>query len=86
METQTAEKENGVIERVHALEVAQATQAATQAGAAATTAAAQAGTASTAAAGQAGTVGMMIAGSAGLVVGMFLGLAMVSAARSGSHH
>lgn len=68
-------------ERIHALEVAQATQAATQAGAAATTAASQAGTVATNAAAQAGTVGMLIAGGAGLIAGTFLGLAMGAAAR-----
>ena len=60
-------------DRVHQLEVAQATQAATQAGAAATTAAAQAG-----------TVGAVIAGSAGFIAGIFLGLA-ISAAISRAH-
>lgn len=57
--------ENETIERVHALEVAQATQAATQAGATTTTAAAHAGTWAT-----------MAAGSVALVVGVFLGLAI----------
>lgn len=55
-------------ERVHSLETAQATQAATQAGATATTAAAQAG-----------VVGAVIAGSAGLIVGIFLGIAISNA-------
>lgn len=59
---------NDLTERVHSLEVAQATQAATQAGATATTAAAQAG-----------TWGVVIAGSAGLVVGIFLGIAISNA-------
>ncbi len=58
-------------ERVHALEVAQATQAATQAGAAATTAAAQAG--------MAGTV---IAGSAGFIAGLLLGILLTRAQRA----
>jgi hypothetical protein len=81
-----------LVERLHALEVAQATQAATQAGsvatltatqmgAAATNAAAQAGTVSTAAAAQAGTVGMMAAGGVALIVGIFLGLAIRGAQR-----
>jgi hypothetical protein len=52
------------------LEVSQATQAATLAGAQATQAAAHAGTWST-----------MLAGAAGLVVGIFLGIAIVSARR-----
>lgn len=58
-------------ERVHALEVAQATQAAVQAGAATTTAA-----------GQAGTLGVVIAGSAGFIAGLFLGLAISRAQKS----
>jgi hypothetical protein len=53
-----------MLERVHAVETAQATQAATLAGAQATQAAAHAGTWST-----------MLAGAGGLVVGMFLALA-----------
>lgn len=79
-----------VTERLHKLEVAQATQAATeagavatltatQAGAAATTAAAQAGTVATTAAAQAGTIGTMVAGSVGFIVGIFLGLAISNA-------
>ena len=50
-------------ERVHALEVAQATQAATLGGAQATQAAAQAGTMAT-----------MVAGSAGFIAGLLLGI------------
>ena len=50
-------------ERLHALETAQATQAATQAGAAATQAA-----------GMAGLGAAVIAGAAGFVAGMLLGL------------
>ena len=57
-------------ERVHQLEVAQATQAAAQADAAATTAAAQEG-----------TVGVLVAGGVGLIAGMFLGLAIAAATR-----
>jgi hypothetical protein len=56
--------------KVHELEVAQATQAATLAGAQATQAAAHAGTWST-----------MLSGAVGLVVGMFLGIAILRAAR-----
>jgi hypothetical protein len=54
-----------MLERVHAVETAQATQAATLAGAQATQAAAHAGTWST-----------MLAGAGGLIVGMFLALAL----------
>lgn len=57
-------------ERVHALEVAQATQA----GAQATMAATQAGATSATAAAHAGTWATMAAGSVALVVGIFLGL------------
>ena len=54
-------------ERIHALETAQATQAATTAGMQATQAAAQAG-----------TWAVMAAGSASLIIGMFLGMAIGS--------
>ena len=54
-------------ERIHALETAQATQAATTAGMEATQAAAQAG-----------TWAVMAAGSASLIIGMFLGMAIAS--------
>ena len=60
--------QNQLTERVHALEVAQSTQAATQAGAATTTAAAQAGMAAA-----------IVAGSAGLIVGIFLGIVISNA-------
>lgn len=63
-----------LLERVHALEVAQSTQAATQAGSAATLTATQAGASATNAAAQAGTVAAMAAGAAGLIAGIFLGL------------
>lgn len=66
------------LERLHALEVAQATSAATLAGAQATQAAAQAGTVSTTAAMQAGNLAMTAAGGISLVVGIFLGLAIRS--------
>lgn len=75
-ETNVAMDQEKLLERIHALEVAQATQAAVQAGAVATNTAAQAGAVATNAAAQAGTIGTMIAGSAGLVVGIFLGLAL----------
>jgi hypothetical protein len=62
-----------------AVEVEQATGAATLAGAQATQAAAQAGTTTTVTAMNAGTVGMMATGSVGLVVGIFLGIVIRSA-------
>ena len=65
-------------ERLHAVEVAQATGAATLAGAQATQAAAQAGTTATTTAMQAGTVGMMATGSVALIVGIFLGIVIRS--------
>ena len=71
-----------LVERIHALEVAQATQAATQAGAAATTAATQAGTVATGAAAQAGMMATLAAGGVALVTGIFLGLAISRAQRS----
>lgn len=71
--------EKEIQERLHALEVAQATGAATLAGAQATQAAAQAGTTATTAAMQAGNAGMMAAGGAGFIAGVFIGLAIRSA-------
>ena len=65
-------------ERLHAVEVAQATGAATLAGAQATQAANQAGTTATTSAMQAGTVGMMATGSVALIVGIFLGIVIRS--------
>jgi hypothetical protein len=67
---------NALLERIHALEVAQATQAATQAGSVATLMATQTGATATNAAAQAGTWSTMAAGFAGLIVGMFLALAL----------
>jgi hypothetical protein len=67
-------QENDVNERLHAVETAQAVQAATLAGAEATQGAIQAGAATTNAAAHAGTVAMVAAGSVALIVGMFLGL------------
>ena len=66
-------------ERLHAVEVAQATGAATLAGALASQAAAHAGTTATTSAMNAGTVGMMATGSVGLIVGIFLGIVIRSA-------
>jgi hypothetical protein len=71
--------DNEIQERLHAVEVAQATGAATLAGAQATQAAAQAGTTATVTAMQAGTVGMMATGSVALIVGIFLGIVIRSA-------
>jgi hypothetical protein len=68
-----------LVERIHALEVAQATQTATQAGAQATQAALQTGASATMAATQAGTWSTMAAGSIALIVGMFLGIAISNA-------
>ena len=65
-------------ERLHTVEVAQATGAATLVGAQATQAAAQAGTTATVTAMNAGTVGMMATGSVALVVGIFLGIVIRS--------
>ena len=81
------DSETDVIERLHAVETAQAvqtavgagvdaTQAATQAGAVATSAATQAGIATTNAATHAGTWSTMVAGAVSLVAGVFLGLAL----------
>ena len=62
--------------RVRGLETAQATQAATQAGAEATQAAVHAGNMATTAAMTTGTMTTMAAGSVSLIVGVFLGLAI----------
>lgn len=75
--TETADMNNDeLLERIHALETAQATQAATQAGAEATQGAAQAGNMATTTAMTTGTMTTMAAGSIGLIVGIFLGLAI----------
>ena len=71
--------EKEILERLHAVEAAQGTGAATLAGTQATQAAAQAGTTTTVTAMNAGTVGMMATGSVALVVGIFLGLVIHSA-------
>ena len=68
--TTTQEDMSKLQDEVKGLEVAQAAQTATLAGAQATQAAAHAGTWST-----------MIAGGVGLVVGMFLGIAVIRTAR-----
>lgn len=68
-------------ERIRGLETAQATQAATQAGAEATQAAVQAGNMATTTAMQAGNMATMMAGSVALVTGIFLGIAIANARR-----
>ncbi|HXH57331.1 hypothetical protein [Iamia sp.] len=72
---------NELEERIRGLETAQATQAATAAGAEATQAAAQAGITSTMTAMNAGTMATMAAGAAGFIAGLFLGLAVSNARR-----
>ena len=75
-------KGGGVLQdRIHALETAQAVQAASTAGMQATQAAAQAGLAATTAATQVANMAVMAAGSVSLIVGIFLGLA-ISRSRS----
>ena len=76
MSNENTSNDSDLLERIHALEVAQATQAATTAGAQATQAATQAGTMATNAAGMAGLAWANAAGAAGLIIGMFLGLAI----------
>ncbi|MBW3611406.1 MAG: hypothetical protein KY438_07735 [Actinobacteria bacterium] len=66
-------------ERIHALETAQATQAATTAGMEATQTATTAGMQAAQAAAQAGTWAVMAAGSASLIIGIFLGMAIAKA-------
>lgn len=68
--------QNETEERIHSVEVTQATQAATLAGAQATQAATDAGTTATNAAMHAGLLGTMAAGSVSLIVGIFLGMAI----------
>jgi predicted lipid-binding transport protein (Tim44 family) len=75
-EKETSMDQNETEERIHSVEVAQATQTATLAGAQATQAAAQAGTTATNAAMHAGLLGTMAAGSVSLIVGIFLGIAI----------
>lgn len=64
------------LDRIHALEVTQATQAASMAGAEATQMAVQAGNMATTAAMTTGTMFTMAAGSISLIVGIFLGVAL----------
>ncbi len=70
--------ENTMVERIHALEVAQATAEAVQSGAQATQAATQAGMSATTAAAHAGTWSTMAGSAAGLVIGIFLGIAIAN--------
>jgi len=65
-----------LLERIHKLEVAHATQAATAAGAEATQAATQAGATATGAASVAGLASAVVSGAAGLIIGLFLGMAI----------
>ena len=65
-----------LLERIHALEIGQATQAATTAGMESTQGAVQAGNMATTTAMTTGTMTTMAAGSIALIVGIFLGLAM----------
>lgn len=76
-------EDGDVIERIHKLEVAQATQVATTAGAQATQAATQAAAAATGAAGMAGLASSVASGAVAFIVGVFLGLAIAKAGRSG---
>ena len=78
--TEMAE-DNDLLDRIHKLEVSQATQAAAATGAEATQAAAMAGAAATGAAGIAGLGASVMAGSVSLIVGIFLGMAIARAAR-----
>lgn len=72
-------EDGDIIERIHKLEVAQATQAAVGAGAEATLAATQAGAAATGAASVAGLAAAVASGAGGFIVGIFLGLAISKA-------
>jgi hypothetical protein len=72
-------EDSDVNERIHKLEVAQATQVAVGAGTEATLAATQAGAAATSAASVAGLAAAVGSGAGGFVVGIFLGLAISKA-------
>ncbi|MDQ4131643.1 MAG: hypothetical protein M3179_00180 [Actinomycetota bacterium] len=65
-----------LLDRIHALETAQAAQTATTAGMEATQGAVQAGNMATTAAMTTGTMTTIAAGSVALIVGIFLGLAI----------
>jgi hypothetical protein len=66
-------------ERIHSLETAQATQAATTAGMESTNAATTAGLQAAQAAAQAGTWAVLAGSGASLIVGIFLGMSIVKA-------
>ena len=68
-----------VMDRIHKLEVAQATQVAAAAGTEATLAATQAGATATTAASVAGLAGAVASGAGGFIVGIFLGMAIAKA-------
>ena len=72
----TSMDEKEMTDRMHAIEVTQATQTATMAGAQATQAATQAGTVTTTAAAHAGTIAAVATGSVALITGMFLGIVL----------
>lgn len=72
----TSMDDKEIQERLHAVEVAQASGAATLAGAQATQAAAQAGSTATMTAMQAGNMATMAAGGIGLIAGIFIGIAL----------
>jgi Na+/H+ antiporter NhaC len=72
-------EDDDVVERIHALEVAQATQVASSAGAQATMAATQAGATAATGASVAGLAAAVASGAGGLIVGIFLGLAISKA-------
>ena len=72
-------EDDEVMDRIHQLEVAQATQVAAAAGAEATLAATQAGATATTAASVAGLTGAVASGAAGFIVEVFLGMAIAKA-------
>jgi hypothetical protein len=65
-----------LLDRIHSLETAQATQAASLAGAEATQGAIHAGNMATTTAMQAGNMSTLVAGGVSLLAGIFLGLAI----------
>ena len=69
-------EDEAMLERMHKLEVAQATQTAAAVGAQATMAAAEAGGMATGAAAMAGLASAVVAGASSFIVGVFLGLAI----------
>ena len=71
--------EGDLLDRIHKLEVAQATQAAAAAGAEATQAATQAGAVATGAASVAGLASAVASGAGGFIIGMFMGMAIAKA-------